>query len=201
MIRGNRKREPSPVPGRNEMNFLDLVKKRQSVRKYLNKMVEKEKIERCLEAARLAPSASNSQPWEFIVVDDPKLKEAVAKETFDQIISFNRFSLQAPVLILLISERSGFFRKIAEVIKDKPFSLIDIGIAAEHFCLQAAEEGLGTCILGWFKEKEVKKLLNIPLPKRVELIITLGYSESVEIRPKERKAIDEIRSYNHYKGK
>jgi nitroreductase len=183
------------------MNFLDLVKKRQSVRKYLNKMVEKEKIERCLEAARLAPSASNSQPWEFIIVDDPKLKEAVAKETFDRIISFNRFSLQAPVLILLISERSGFFRKIAEAIKDKPFSLIDIGIAAEHFCLQAAEEGLGTCILGWFKEKEVKKLLNIPLPKRVELIITLGYPESVEICPKERKAIDEIRSYNHYKGK
>lgn len=134
------------------MNFLDLVKKRQSVRKYLNKMVEKEKIERCLEAARLAPSASNSQPWEFIIVDDPKLKEAVAKETFDRIISFNRFSLQAPVLILLISERSGFFRKIAETIKDKPLSLIDIGIAAEHFCLQAAEEGLGTCILGWFKE-------------------------------------------------
>ena len=179
------------------MNFLDLVKKRQSVRKYLNKMVEKEKIERCLEAARLAPSASNSQPWEFIVVDDPKLKEAVANETFDRIISFNRFSLQAPVLILLISERSGLVRKIAEAIKDKPFSLIDIGIAAEHFCLQAAEEGLGTCILGWFKEKEVKKLLNIPLAKRVELIITLGYPESVGIRPKERKAIDEIRSYNH----
>ncbi|NCO24549.1 MAG: NAD(P)H nitroreductase [bacterium] len=179
------------------MNFLDLVKKRQSVRKYLNKMVEKEKIERCLEAARLAPSASNSQPWEFIVVDDPKLKEAVANETFDRIISFNRFSLQAPVLILLISERSGLVRKIAEAIKDKPFNLIDIGIAAEHFCLQAAEEGLGTCILGWFKEKEVKKLLNIPLAKRVELIITLGYPESVGIRPKERKAIDEIRSYNH----
>ncbi|WP_406606578.1 nitroreductase family protein, partial [Candidatus Infernicultor aquiphilus] len=109
------------------MNFLDLVKKRQSVRKYLNKMVEKEKIERCLEAARLAPSASNSQPWEFIVVDDPKLKEAVANETFDRIISFNRFSLQAPVLILLISERSGLVRKIAEAIKDKPFNLIDIG--------------------------------------------------------------------------
>jgi nitroreductase len=181
------------------MNFLDLVKTRQSVRKYLNKMVEKEKIERCLEAARLAPSASNSQPWKFIIVDDPKLKEAVAKETFDRIISFNRFSLQAPVLILLISERSGLVRKIAEVIKDKAFSLIDIGITAEHFCLQATEEGLGTCILGWFKEKEIKKLLNIPLFKRIELIITLGYPESVEILPKERKAIDEIRSYNHYK--
>lgn len=178
------------------MNFLDLVKTRQSVRKYMDKPVEKEKIERCLEATRLAPSASNSQPWSFIVVDDPKLKEAVAKETFSQLISFNRFSLQAPVLIVLISERPGLLIKVTESIKDKQFSLIDIGIAAEHLCLQATEEGLGTCMLGWFNEKGVKKLLNIPPSKRVELIITMGYPKSTEIRPKKRKEIDQIRSYN-----
>jgi len=177
------------------MKFLDLVKIRQSVRKYLDKPVVREKIERCLEAARLAPSASNSQPWSFIVVDNPKLKEAVAKETFSQLISFNRFSLQAPVLIILISESSGFLNKVAEAIKDKQFSLIDIGIAAEHLCLQATEEGLGTCMLGWFNEKGVKKLLNIPQLKRVELIITMGYPESNEIRRKKRKEIDQIRSY------
>ncbi|GAI22369.1 unnamed protein product, partial [marine sediment metagenome] len=74
------------------MGFLDLVKDRQSVRKYLNKPVEREKIERCLEAARLAPSSSNSQPWRFIVIDEPKLKEAVARETFGRLISFNHFS-------------------------------------------------------------------------------------------------------------
>jgi nitroreductase len=181
------------------MKFLDLVKTRQSVRKYLDKPVEREKIERCLEAARLAPSASNSQPWNFIVVDDPKLKEAVAKETFSQLISFNHFSLQAPVLIILISERPGFLNKVAEAIKDKQFSLIDIGITAENLCLQAAEEGLGTCMLGWFNEKGVKKLLNISLSKRVELIITMGYSESNEIRPKKRKEMDQIRSYNSHR--
>jgi len=181
------------------MKFLDLVKARQSVREYLNKSVEREKIKRCLEAARLAPSASNSQPWSFIVVDDPKLKEAVAKETFSQLISFNRFSLQAPVLIILISERPGFLNKVAEAIKDKQFSLIDIGITAEHLCLQAAEEGLGTCMLGWFNEKGVKKLLNIPPSKRVELIITVGYPESTIIRPKKRKPIDRIRNYNSYR--
>lgn len=180
------------------MKFLDLVKKRQSVREYLDKPVEREKIERCLEAARLAPSASNSQPWSFIVVDDPKLKEAIAKKTFDRVISFNRFSLQAPVLIILISERSGFLNKVAEAIKDRQFSLIDIGIAAEHLCLQAAEEGLGTCMLGWFNEKGVKKALNIPQQIRVELIITMGYSESSQIRPKKRKPINQIRSYNSY---
>ncbi len=181
------------------MNFLDLVRTRQSVREYLSKSVEREKIERCLEAARIAPSASNSQPWRFIVIDDPNLKEAVARKTFDRLISFNRFSLQAPVLILLISERSSFFSEIGEAIKDKQFSLIDIGIAAEHLCLQATEEGLGTCILGWFDENGVKKLLNIPQSKRVELIITMGYSPSNEIRPKERKELNQIRNYNSYK--
>ncbi len=180
------------------MKFLDLVKKRQSVRKYLDKPVEREKIERCLEAAQLAPSASNSQPWNFIVIDDPKLKEAVARKTFDRVISFNRFSLQAPVLIILISERSSLLNKVAEAIKDKQFSLIDNGITAEHFCLQAAEEGLGTCMLGWFNEKGVKNLLNIPSSKRVELIITVGYPESNQIRPKKRKSIDQIRNYNSY---
>jgi len=162
------------------MKFLDLVKARQSTRGYLSKEVEQEKIERCLEAARLAPSASNSQPWSFIVVDDP-------------------FSLQAPVLIILISERTGFLNKVAEAIKDKQFSLIDIGIAAEHLCLQAAEEGLGTCMLGWFNEKGVKRILNIPQSKRVELIITMGYPESNQIRPKKRKSINQIRSYNSYR--
>ena len=181
------------------MKFLELVKTRQSVRKYLDKPVEREKIEGCLEAARLAPSASNSQPWNFIVIDDPKLKEAVARKTFDRVISFNRFSLQAPVLIILISERSGFLNKVAEAIKDKQFSLIDIGITAEHLCLQATEEGLGTCMLGWFNEKGVKKLLNISPSKRVELIITVGYPESTIIRPKKRKPMNQIRSYNSYR--
>ena len=181
------------------MNFLDLVRTRKSVREYLNKSVEREKIERCLEAARLAPSASNSQPWRFIVIDDPKLKETVARKTFDRLISFNRFSLQAPVLIILISERPSFFVSIGEAIKDKQFSLIDIGIAAEHLCLQATEEGLGTCILGWFDENGVKKLLDIPQSRRVELIITMGYPVSNEMHPKERKEMDQIRSYNRYR--
>jgi len=178
------------------MKFLDLVKTRQSVRKYLDKPVEKEKIERCLEAARLAPSANNSQPWSFIIIDDLKLKEEIAGKTFDRVISFNRFSLQAPVLVLLLSERPSFFSRIGSAIKDKQFSLIDIGITAEHLCLQAAEEGLGTCILGWFNERGVKKMLNIPQQIRVELIITMGYPTSNEIQPKERKEINQIRSYN-----
>lgn len=181
------------------MDFLNLVKTRYSVRGYLDKPVKREKIERCLEAARLAPSTSNSQPWRFIVVDDPELKDAVARETFGKLLSFNHFSLQAPVLIVVISEKPSLTVRIAGVIKKRKFNIIDIGIAAEHLCLQAVEEGLGTCILGWFNEAGVKKLLKIPNHRRVELIITMGYpDESVKKGPKKRKEMDIIRSYNHY---
>jgi nitroreductase len=181
------------------MNFLDLARNRQSVRAYQDKPVEREKIERCLEAGRLAPSARNAQPWQFVVIDDLELKDKVARKTFNKIVSFNRFSLQAPVLIIVISENKGIINKIGRAIKNKQFNLVDIGIAVENICLQATEEGLGTCILGWFDETGVKELLNIPQSKTIELIVTMGYPQSSEIRPKKRKELDEIRSYNRYK--
>ena len=187
---------PSCLLRRILMNFLDLVKTRQSVRNYLSRPVEKEKIDRCLEAARFAPSANNAQPWKFIVIDEPELKEKLAHKTFSKLISFNRFSLQAPVLLLLISQRAGIAAKIGGMIKNKSFELIDVGIAAEHFCLQATEEGLGTCMLGWFDETGVKKILHLPKQIRVELIITMGYPESGKIRTKKRKTMDQIASYN-----
>lgn len=180
------------------MGFLDLVSKRQSIRSYLDKSVDREKIEKCLEAGRLAPSAVNAQPWQFIVIDDPTLKNQVAEKTFSKIISFNRFSLQAPVLIIVLSDNSGFLNKIKKTIKNRQFNPIDIGIAVENICLQATEEGLGTCILGWFDEKGIRDLLDIPEDKKVELVITMGYPTSTEIRPKKRKKLAEIISYNTF---
>lgn len=180
------------------MKFTDLVNQRQSVRQYADRPVERAKIERCLEAARLAPSACNSQPWKFIVVDDPELKKNIAQKTFGKVVSFNHFTLQAPVLVLIVSEKPNLSSKIGGIVKKRPFYLIDIGIAAIQFCFQAVEEGLGTCMLGWFNEKGIKRLLNIPATKRVDLIITLGYPQSDEIRPKIRKEFDQVVSYNRY---
>ena len=156
------------------MSFLDLVNKRYSVRNYKDIPVEREKIDRCIEAVRLAPSACNCQPWKFIVVDDPALKNELAKVAFDEIPDINGFAFKAPVLVLMVSERQKAVAKFAGIVKKKNFSLMDIGIAAEHFCLQAAEEGLGTCMLGWFNEKKVKNILSIPMSKRVELMISAG---------------------------
>ena len=177
------------------MRLIDLVKTRQSDRKYLDKPVEREKIERCLEAARLAPSASNSQPWEFIVVEEPEMRNKVAHATYSDLIKFNRFVPTAPVLVVLNSWRPGLHMALGGILKNRQFNLIDAGIAAEHFCLQATEEGLGTCMLGWFQTRKIMKLLSIKPPKKPTLIITLGYSGHTTIRDKKRKSIEEMSKF------
>ncbi len=181
------------------MNFIELITKRQSVRKYSDKAVEKEKVELCIEAARIAPSASNSQPWKFIVVDEPELKNKVAKATFSKLVSFNKFAPEAPVIIAIVLEKPRIITQVGGALKKKEFPLIDLGITAEHFCLQAAEVGLGTCMLGWFNHKKIKNLLNIPKEKTIGLIITLGYApEEYTQRQKIRKETNTIVNYNKY---
>ena len=180
------------------MSFLDLANSRYSVRKYKNTPVPQEKINKCIEAARLAPSACNSQPWKFVIIDNPDIRESLAKAAFEGLLDFNHFAYKAPVLALIVSERQTAFAKFGSIVKRKNFSQMDVGITAEHFCLQATEEGLGTCMLGWFNEKKVKKSLSIPKLKRVELIISVGYSADDKIPHKNRKRTDEIVSYNQY---
>lgn len=180
------------------MNFPELILQRQSVRSYSDLPVEKEKLDTCINSARLAPSACNSQPWKFIVVDEPQLKEKIAKETFSTLVSFNKFALEAPAIIAIVMEKPTAISQIGGRIKNKDYSLIDLGIAAEHFCLQAAELGLGTCMLGWFNEKNIKKLLGVPDKRQIGLIITVGYPKTQNIRQKIRKEIKEISNYNKY---
>jgi nitroreductase len=181
------------------MNFLELIQKRQSDRKYTNQGVEKERLERCLEAARLAPSASNSQPWTFIVVNEPELKNKVARKTFGPAKTFNTFVPQAPVIVALVLEKPKIITELGGRVKKKEWPLIDIGIAAEHFCLQAAEEGLGTCMLGWFDESSIKQLLNIPESNSIPLLITLGYTpDDYKLRKKVRKKFEKIVKWNSY---
>ena len=177
--------------------MLELIRKRQSDRKYTGQAVEKEKLERILEAGRLAPSACNAQPWKFIVVDDSKLLSQLSEAASGNLPGMNSFAAQAPVQIVVIREKPNLLSKIGSTIKDKDYSLIDIGIAAAQICLQAAAEGLGSCMLGWFDEKKVKKILGIPASKRVELIITIGYPAG-PTREKKRKPPEEVISYNRY---
>lgn len=181
------------------MLFEELIGERQSVRSYEGKLVEKVKLEKLAEAVRLAPSACNSQPWKLIIIDRPELKNEVAKATFSKTVVFNKFALEAPVIAVFVIEKEKLVARIGGSIKNQEYPQYDIGIAAEHFCLQATELGLGTCILGWFNEKKIQKLLNIPKKRKIGLVITLGYApENYEQRKKIRKPLDEICGFNKY---
>lgn len=177
--------------------ILELILKRQSDRKYSDKPVEEDKLERIIKAGRMAPSACNSQPWKFVVVTDPALISKLAEAASAKLLGMNSFVGQAPVLIVIVRENPNFSSKVGGTIKNKDYSHIDIGIAAENICIQAKAEDLGSCMIGWFDEKQVRTILGIPSSKRVELIITVGYSLS-EHREKKRKPREVTVSFNKY---
>ena len=177
--------------------FLELVQSRQSDRAYMDTPVEREKIERILETVRLAPSACNAQPWKFIVVTDPEKRTQVAEATSNKVLSMNHFSRHAPVQVVVLEESANFTSNLGGWISKKHYPHIDLGIAAAHISLAAADEGLGSCIIGWCDEKKVQKTLDIPKNKRVMLIILLGYS-SQPLREKKRKPMQEIVSWEKY---
>lgn len=188
------------------MALLDLIKHRRSIRDFLDKPVEREKIMKCLEAARLAPSACNAQPWRFIVVDDEEVKDKLCVAIFGGIYSLNSFCQKAPVIVVIISERrrfstatSRFLSAIGGTLRRTKYYLIDIGIAGEHFILQAEELGLGTCWIGWFNEGAVKRILNIPRHKKIDTLIALGYyHEKKSPAGHKRRPVNGIVSFNSY---
>ncbi len=181
------------------MDFYELINQRQSVRKYSDKPVERDKIETIIEAVHVAPSACNSQPWKIIIIDEPGLKNEVAKATFSKTIAFNKFAVEAPVIAVLVIEKAKLIAQIGGSLKNLEYPQYDIGIAAAHFCLQAAELGLGTCMIGWFDEKRIQDLLRIPKSRKIGLVITLGYApEAYKLRKKIRKPLDEICGFNSY---
>lgn len=180
----------------NEM--LRLINLRQSDRKYSDRPVEKEKIDRITEAGRMSPSACNGQPWRLVVIDDPELRDKVADATESKILRTNMFVRQAPVLIVIIREKSNIASRAGDVIKNKDYSLMDIGILTASMVYQATAEGLGTCIIGWLDDDRIRKVLSIPRGKKVELIVSVGYTEG-KLRNKIRKPPEEIISYNGYR--
>ena len=121
----------------------------------------------------------------------------VACATESEMLSMNTFVRQAPVLIVIVREKSNFTSRAGDLIKKKDYSLIDIGIATASMVYQAIAEGLGTCIIGWFDEKRIKKILGIPTSKKVELVISVGYTEN-SLRNKSRKPPEEVITFNRY---
>lgn len=176
--------------------FIDLVKRRRSIRQYRPDHVPHELIETCIEAARYAPTACNTQGWRFIVVEG-EMKDRLVEESLGGVIIPNRWATTAPAVVVIAMDRNLITHRIGGGIKGISYHFIDAGIAGEHFVLQAAELGLGTCWLGWFKKKVVKRLLELPGNWDVAAMITIGYP-AVEPAEKKRRPVEEITSY---KGK
>jgi nitroreductase len=186
------------------MTLSEIMLKRRSVRKFLDGAegaVEREKIEACLEAARLAPSANNVQPWRFLVVDDPELKERLAEAAFSGIYRICRFAARAPVIVVILAKPDVVANKLGKAIQGTQFYMLDIGIAGEHFVLAATELGLGTCWLGWFSKKGVRNLFSIPRKYDVVAMIAVGYPDPSQLGPKNKKPLSEIVRYNKFDWK
>jgi len=164
------------------MDVMEAIKKRSSVRSYQDRAVEKEKLEEILEAARLAPSASNRQEWRFVVVQDKDIRKRLAQAAKNQ-----AFVSQAPVVIACCAESDNHVMTCGQICYP-----IDVAIAIEHMALKATEEGLGTCWIGAFYEDKVKEILGIPQNIRVVDLLTLGYPAKPSSDTKDRLGIEEI---------
>lgn len=171
------------------MSVLDVIRERRSVRVYKSDPIPEESILRVLEAARLAPSGKNLQPWKFVVVQDVKLKKRLAKASNQQ-----DFIADAPLIIVACGFPDECYRAMGRYMESWP---VDVTIALEHLILQAQEEGLGTCWIGSFEEEEVKSLLDVPEHVKVLALTPLGYPGEVpEFRG--RKPLEKIISYDSF---
>ena len=173
------------------MDVMEAIKKRYSVRSYQDHAVETEKLESILEAARLAPSASNRQEWRFVVIQDKNIRQRLMQAAKDQ-----AFVGQAPVVIAACAKADSHVMTCGQQCYP-----IDVAIAIEHMALKATEEGLGTCWIGAFYEDKVKEILGIPEKDiRIVALLTLGYPVKLRPNPKDRLRLKEIVMYEKWRG-
>lgn len=171
--------------------FINLVKHRSSCRAYDPKPVPREHLELMLEAAQLAPSACNKQPWRFVVVQDEATRMRLIDEAFLVGIPM-KWAVNAGAIIALGMEKSAITHKVAPKISGVDYPLLDLGIAGEHLVLQAEELGLGTCWIGWMKPKKVRQIVGWPRSIEPVSLITVGWPASEERTYRPRLGVDEI---------
>lgn len=167
------------------MEFYDVIKTRRSIRKYSGRDIPLDVLKRVLDAARIAPSGNNRQPWSFIIVKDPEKKKKIAEASYGQ-----SFIAEAPVVVVCCAQR---YPNSYEPWKDDCY-LADVIIAIDYLILAARNEGLGTCWIGAIHDKEAKKILNIPDEIDVVMVVPIGYpsSDSAFTDICSRKSLEEI---------
>jgi nitroreductase len=170
------------------MDVFEAIKGRRSIRSYKNREIEEEKLQKVLEAARLAPSASNRQEWRFVVVRDPDKRAKLTGMTYGQ-----RWVGEAPAIIVACATEGKSVMTCGQLTHT-----VNVSIACALLMLEAHEQGLGTCWLGTFNEGGVKKLLGIPNHMRVVTVMPIGYQNEAPL-PRPRKAFDEVVCFDGYK--
>jgi nitroreductase len=170
------------------VDVYEAIAKRKSVRSFKDEEIPDEIISRVLEAARLAPSASNRQEWRFIVVRDQVMRKKLAEAARGQ-----KFVGEAPVVLACCAETDEHVMACGQLCYP-----IDVAIAMDHITLCAAVEGLGTCWIGAFDEDQVKQLLNIPSPVRVVGLLPIGYPTDPSSVKKKRLTLEEIVKYERW---
>ena len=170
------------------MDLFDAIRGRYSVRSYQARPIEQDKLDRVLEAARLAPSGSNRQPWKFVVVRDAETRKKLVPACCDQ-----QFVGQAAAVIAGVGLMPDRVMRC-----DVPGDPVDVAIALEHIALAAAAEGLGTCWIGAFHQDQVRQVLGIPQTAKVIELMTMGYPAD-KPAAKSRKPLTEIVCYDRFK--
>jgi len=173
------------------MKFAELVAARFSCRAYRSDPVACEMVEQILEAARLAPSACNRQPWRFAVATDEELRTRLLEEGTLPGLGMT-WATQAPVILVLGIKKSFITHQVAPLLSKVEYPLLDLGIAGEHAVLQATELGLGTCWIGWIRPKEVRRIVGWPVDIMPQAMLTVGWPVLHPECPSPRLSLDAI---------
>ena len=172
-------------------DYFDLIARRESCRNFdPNRPVEKEKLQRCAEAAWIAPSACNGQPWTYLSVTNPELNEKLRPLMME--LGMNKFVKNCPAFAVVLEEATVLKVSLSQKFKDQDFAPIDVAFSASQFCYAATEQGLSTCIIGWHNEQKIRELFGLPKTTRVRLILAIGYAADETLRKKQRKPIDDV---------
>lgn len=183
------------------MDFLNILKQRESCRSYLDKPVSRDDIMKILEAGRLSPSGCNAQPWKFMVIDTPEGREHMC----DALVVENgktgvRFRHEVPAFIAIMEQPARVVNMVVNHYHtSQRYASSDIGMAALNMCYEAMSLGLSTCMLGVIDQEKMGKYFGVPETCDVRVVIAIGYSaEGNTPRPKVRKSLDEICCFNHW---
>jgi len=170
------------------MELKDAILQRKSIRNYKDTPVPEDKLKSVLEAARMAPSGGNKQPWKFVVVRDSEKRNQLSEASGGQ-----KHVGKAPVIIAAVTVNPE-----SMMMCEVPGYPVDLAIAVDHMTLAAVDEGLGTCWIGAFSQDKAREIMGIPDDRKIVALLTLGYADDPG-RPKTRKSLDEIVCYETYK--